>query len=321
MSSTVTSSNSSRDLYIFPRMVQNNAKPLLPLTKEDITGKEDDSVSQAGSYQPSTLSSFAERHHRRSRRMHQRDTFKTHFRIPRYLKRLGNYRSLDFESSTWEMLNLLIHPKQVYRALYYQRETHNKWSRDDPSFLLLLCGLVSITAIGWGLVYYRSFGGVVRLTLRMVFINFIFTGAVLATIGYFLTNLFLMDPVTTINKIDDGTLISKIQFKGSPLEWAYCFDVHCNSFVIIWVLLYLMQLVLLPLLRLDNIISLILGNTLYLVALADYLLITFYGYNTLPFLRNTDVILLPIALLLILWLFFTAFGFNFAHYMTEMYFN
>lgn len=54
-------------------------------------------------------------------------------------------------------------------------------------------------------------------------------------------------------------------------------------------------------------ISTLLGNTLYLVALNYYFIITFMGYNALPFLNHTHLLLAPIAVCTILW-FASLFG-------------
>jgi hypothetical protein len=56
-------------------------------------------------------------------------------------------------------------------------------------------------------------------------------------------------------------------------------------------------------------VSLLLGNSLYLVALNYYFIILFLGYNALPFLHHTELLLAPIAVCTILW-FASLFGLN-----------
>ena len=55
--------------------------------------------------------------------------------------------------------------------------------------------------------------------------------------------------------------------------------------------------------------SLLLSNTLYLLALNYYFIITFLGYKELPFLHHTELLLVPVAVMAILW-FASLFGFN-----------
>lgn len=50
------------------------------------------------------------------------------------------------------------------------------------------------------------------------------------------------------------------------VEWAYAFDVHCNSFFPLVLTLHVVQLVLMPIITLHNIVSVLVANTLYLVA-------------------------------------------------------
>lgn len=51
------------------------------------------------------------------------------------------------------------------------------------------------------------------------------------------------------------------------------------------------------------------SNTLYVFALTYYFIITFLGYNALPFLHHTELLLVPCAIITILW-FISLFGFN-----------
>lgn len=302
-------------------------RSVLPLTKEDITEgiglvDQDDNISMDNSIQSTSLTSYAARQHRKSKSRRIHENFNSKFRIPRYFKRLFNIKSLDFETSVWDMINLILRPKQVYRSLYYQKETRNKWSRDDPSFVILLCGLLSVSAVGWSLVYARSFGKCIRLIFHMVVVDFLLAGFIIATFGWIISSKLLLD-----KNIKDGSSFSTDGFLrriipfNSPVEWAYCFDVHCNAYLLIWVLLYLIELVLLPVLRLDNYIATLLGNTLYFIALAYYFIISFYGYNTLPFLHKTEYILLFIPVLAFIWLILSLSNINLAAYMLKYYFS
>ncbi|KAF3229418.1 hypothetical protein TWF106_004335 [Orbilia oligospora] len=66
-----------------------------------------------------------------------------------------------------------------------------------------------------------------------------------------------------------------------------------------------------PLLSKNWWISLFIGNTLYLVAFSFYCVVTFLGYNALPFLSHTEVILFPIVAFVIVWVV-SLFGINIA---------
>lgn len=208
-------------------------------------------------------------------------------KIPVVIRRLLRPPTLDFETAVWEIFYLIISPTKVYKSLYYHKQTKNTWARDDPSFVILLSSFITISALAWGLAYASGILGILRLMLYMVLVDFLATGVIIATIGWFLANRFLKQSKRGIMSIGGE----------GELEWAYCFDVHCNSFLVIWLCLYVIQFVLLPVLTKSNWMSMFLGNTLYLFALCYYFVISFYGYNTMPFLEHTELILLPVPVL------------------------
>lgn len=272
--------------------------PLLPLTREDIVGSKVTTPSHA------SFSSFPRSEGRTGRGASLKSLPTHRFKVP-YLKRLRNFNSLDFETALWEMANLLLRPKRVYKSLFYQTQTRNKWSRDDPSFIIVLSFFLTISAVFWGVVYSNGVLGVLKLVLYMVVVDFWVLGAVIATISWFgVRKCLMVDP-----KSED------------MLEWSYCFDIHCNAYLIIWVSLYLLQFFILPILRFNNFFSTLLGNLLYLGALSYYSLITFYGYNALPFLHKTEYLLVPILVFGLMFIIFTVTGYNIANHFTDLYFN
>lgn len=104
---------------------------------------------------------------------------------------------------------------------------------------------------------------------------------------------------------------------GETLEFGYCFDVTIRAFFPVYVLLYVVQFLLLPLLARHNAVSNIFANTLYLAALCYWTVISFLGYNTLPFLHNTEVLLLLLVVWLISWLIATLVGWNMAEHVAD----
>lgn len=248
-------------------------------------------------------------------------------------KRLFKPNTLDFETAIWEMVNLIINPKKMYRSHYYkqQQQTHNgksSYARDDPSFLILLTTFLSVSAVAWGIAYSPHIWDITKLIIYMVMIDFYLTGVVISTISWLITN-----------RIFNGTGFSK--YNANYIEWGFCFDIHCNSFLIIWCLLYILQFLLLPLIRIKkSFFALLLGNTLYFGAIGYYFVISFYGFNSLPFINNLNayngkgngganpaktlqmIILAGILpVLAVGWLLSLGFRFNVAYSMVETYFN
>ncbi|KAJ5772073.1 hypothetical protein N7520_002602 [Penicillium odoratum] len=255
-------------------------------------------------------------------------------RMPRFFKRLFKFPQMDFEMAIWEMTSLLIAPKKVFKSIYYHKresyhfntydpidsstelsiETKNTWHRPDPSFAYLLSFFLLLTALAWGLAYTHSFGAIVKLSILFIFFHFIGSSLLVSTIGYFIIGR-LFGP--------NGAAASLAGFRGSrgrrrgaaqglfvqpgekdQLEFGYCFDVSNRAFFPLYLHLYVVQFLLLPLLTRSpsNFLATFLGNTLYLSALIYYTYITFLGYNALPFLHNTELLLIPILVFAIMWL-------------------
>ncbi|KAK6462803.1 UNC-50 family-domain-containing protein [Scheffersomyces coipomensis] len=258
--------------------------------------------------------------------------------LKKMFKRLFKPTTLDFETAIWEIFHLIINPKKMYRSHYFYKQqstsTNGKssYTRDDPSFLILLTVFLSISAIAWGLAYSPRVVDILKLIVYMVFIDFYLTGVIIATISWFITNKLFNNTY--------GNLGGLNKYNLNYIEWGFCFDIHCNSFLVIWALLYLLQFLLLPLLRFKNsIFSLILGNSLYFGSIGYYFVITFYGFNSLPVIsslsnnqrsngstspaRLLQLIIIGgiLPLLAIAWLITVCFGFNVADAMVDTYFN
>ena len=87
---------------------------------------------------------------------------------------------------------------------------------------------------------------------------------------------------------------------NNNVEWLFAFDVHCNSFVPLFVALYLGQLILSPLLSQRGFICALLSNILYGLSLSYYHYCQFVGFNSLPFLERTEFLLYPVVGLVLL---------------------
>ncbi|KAF2815522.1 UNC-50 family protein [Mytilinidion resinicola] len=229
-------------------------------------------------------------------------------RMPRFFKRLFKFPQMDFEMAIWEMTSLIWAPKKVFRSIYYHVKTKNTWHRPDPSFTYLLSFFLLLTSLAWGLAYADGFGKTVRITLVFIFIHFLALSLLVATAFYFLVGRLLGPGVPGLPGRRRQGLFTQ-PGEEEQLEFGYCFDVSIRAFVPIWVFLYVIQFLLMPLIASSHWVSLLVGNSLYLAAFIYYFIITFLGYNTLPFLHHTELLLAPIAVLAILW-FASLFGLN-----------
>ncbi|KAF2730447.1 UNC-50 [Polyplosphaeria fusca] len=230
--------------------------------------------------------------------------------MPRFFKRLFKFPQMDFEMAIWEMTSLIIAPKKVFRSIYYHKQTKNTWHRPDPSFTYLLSLFLFLTSIAWGAAYADGFGPTLHVTLAFIFLHFVVLSLVIATICYLIVGRLLGPGVKGLpGRRRQGLFNMEAGEGGNELEFGYCWDVAIRAFVPIWVFLYVVQFLLMPVVASRYWLSLLIGNSLYLLALNYYFIITFLGYNALPFLHHTELLLAPIAVCTILW-FASLFGLN-----------
>lgn len=125
---------------------------------------------------------------------------------------------------------------------------------------------------------------------------------------------------------------------AQKVEWQYAFDVHCNSFIPVFIINYIIQWFFLPLLLKENWISMLIGNAMYCLSFMWYIMGTFLGFNgkvshdllcvyinifiiiALPFLVHTELLLYPMALCIALFIA-SLFGFNISHFVLHRYFS
>ncbi|EAS36701.2 uncharacterized protein CIMG_02055 [Coccidioides immitis RS] len=245
----------------------------------------------------------------------------TSIRLPRFFRGLFKFPQMDFEMAIWEMTSLLIAPKKVFKSMYYHKQTKNTWHRPDPSFTYLLSFFLLLTALAWGLAYRPSFSSIIRLAASFIFIHFIGSSLLISALAYFAMGRIFGPSGPASSLIEWRGMrsgLGRVRRRGAAqglfaqpgekeqVEFGYCFDVSNRAFFPLYLHLYVIQFLLLPLLTRKSdsspsFLATLLGNTLYLSAFTYYIYITFLGYNALPFLHHTELLLLPILILAILW--------------------
>jgi len=199
-----------------------------------------------------------------------------------FMFRMLNHRNMDFEYALWLMVNLCTSPRTAFRTTLYHSRTKHQWARDDPAFLVLLFYLLLIASVAWSLAFTRGTPQqLVGLFLYVALVDFLLFGAALSTVGWWLSNTYLRG-------------------RGpETVEWLYAFDVHCNAFVPLYLMLHVGQYLLLPLLLRPGVVALLLSNLLYATAFSVYHYLTFLGYSELPFLHHCECFVYPIAIILL----------------------
>ncbi|CDO97222.1 unnamed protein product [Coffea canephora] len=241
--------------------------------------------------------------------------------FPHYLRRIVKWQQMDIEYTFWQMLHLCTSPKVVYQHTKYHKQTKNQWARDDPAFVVICSLLLVVSTSAYCAAYDHSVGHAVYVVMSVLLFHLLMTGAILATCCWFLTNNYLREEVPNSHVVEQRVEWQVLTFPLSLLAVLYAFDVHCNSFFPMFVLLYVIHYFLSPLLIAHGFIPVLLSNLLFMVAASYYHYLNFLGYDVLPFLERTTFFLYPIGVVIVLSPILILIGFNPSRYVMNMYFS
>ena len=193
----------------------------------------------------------------------------------RYLRRGLKPRQWDVDYLAYQLVNACRAPAQVYKLTLHRKQTKNTWARDDPAFAAVQLALLSVCALAYG-VAYRYTSPLAFLWLVAHFAGtFLLGGLAAATGGWALANARCRVGAALPHSVEQS------------VEWLFAWDVHCNAFVPVLLLVYVANFLLLPLVMAgDGLVPCLVGNALYAAAAGHYLYITFQGYVVLPFLQH-----------------------------------
>lgn len=250
------------------------------------------------------------------------------------------YSHMDFEYAMWLMFNLCTSPRTAFRSTLYHSRTKHQWARDDPAFLVLLLYLLLVACAAWS-VAFSAFtpAGLLGLFAYHVAVDLLLLGSTLSTVGWWLANTYLHERTGGAHQppschhvggwpSGSGRLSGAVDPMMAPptarpnesVEWLYAFDVHCNAFVPLYLLLHAAQLLLLPLLLQPGFLPALLSNALYTSAFSAYHYLTFLGYSELPFLHRCECFVYPIAGVLLAFVLSLLLGLNATQWVAGIYF-
>mmetsp|Transcript_13194 Transcript_13194/g.21422 ORF Transcript_13194/g.21422 Transcript_13194/m.21422 type:complete len:276 (-) Transcript_13194:1233-2060(-) len=227
----------------------------------------------------------------------------------KYLRRVVYYPQMDFQYTFSQMGYLLKSPSKVYKLTSWRNQTKNQWARDDPAFVVIVCLLILLVSVLYGIALGKaSF----PLLLGLVAINiglFLGCGVLLATFGWWVSNTYFR--ARHSHSVEQ------------EVEWLYAFDIHCNAYFPMFMLLYVLQFFMLPLLLSSSFAASFVADTLYVIAFSYYHYVSFLGYMYLPFLNKERVtsMLYPIAVLVVTYALFVVLNINACRFTLSFFFN
>lgn len=198
-------------------------------------------------------------------------------RFPEYTRRLLDWTQMDFEATFDQMMLLLSGDSSASNKHFFQRkQTKDQWARDDPAFLVVEVGFIIAASLAYAVALEApSIWGYLWSCFYTVSIDFLFIGSIISSITCHVGNQFLREH--RLNTIEQ------------EVEWLFAFDVHCNAFFCSFLITYVLQYFLLPLLMGTSTLSCLAANILYATACIWYTYNTYLGFSALPFLANPQV--------------------------------
>ena len=144
-----------------------------------------------------------------------------------YLQRMTDLQQMDLQSAIDQMRILLtLYPQRVYKMAYYRKQTKNHWARDDPAFCFLQILMIAAVSIAYGFAFrVGSILDMIGVVTKSVLVNWLGLGIIIASVGRLIANNHLMMAERSSSHVKQ------------EVEWLYAFDVHCNAFVPLFVLL------------------------------------------------------------------------------------
>jgi len=234
----------------------------------------------------------------------------------RYLLWAKNLFSIDLEYVSYQLVAAAINPTELYKLTLRRKQARNQWARSDAAVTFTLCAFVATASASWAIAYsITSPLSILFLCIRSVVI-FLSSSALVASVCWLVANSKHM---RTVPHLPQHSVEQKV-------EWLFAWDVTCNAFVPLFLILYVVQLILLPVLlpsadadgadanTVGNRVSAVISNILYAIASVSYWHSIFCGYTALPFLQQTTYFLFPAGASLLLCILTSVFGINLASF-------
>jgi hypothetical protein len=255
--------------------------------------------------------------------------------LKQYSRRLLKPKSLDFRLATSQMLELCYNPSNVFRLAKARNSIKGHYARDDPAFFMILSAMVLAVSFSYSLAFHSSFSIMRYLGLisYMYLIDFLLIGLFVTTGLWYISNKYF------IRVVEDGSMsyssstlnnmFDTLDGNNGTMEWLYCFDIHCNAFFPLFLIVYVVNFFLLPIhMSLGHSwIGVLLGNTSIALGLSAYIYVTFRGFIDLPFTIQPKIVnYMFVYPMLFVWIgiwMFSSFllRVNLLHLLVRLYFS
>mmetsp|Transcript_19998 Transcript_19998/g.37126 ORF Transcript_19998/g.37126 Transcript_19998/m.37126 type:complete len:228 (+) Transcript_19998:527-1210(+) len=198
-----------------------------------------------------------------------------------YIRRAIQWRQMDLDYTFFQMLFICCSPKKLYQLASWRKRTKNQWARDDPAFIVILAAGLIVSSLAYSIAFRAGFVGFFLSSVWTILVELLACGAVCASVTHYITKNYMI----------------KEDHDSSELEWLFSFDIHCNSYLPVYLLTHVIQYFFLPVLLGSSFPCVLLSVLLYSSSLAFYCLHTVAGYSVMPIVRRTEIFLAPTLVL------------------------
>ena len=190
-----------------------------------------------------------------------------------FMKKFYHFKQIDYYLAYMNII-YCFSPLNLAEMSKTRKHLKNKYSRDDPGFLLILIINLFISSLCFNLSI-SNFN-----LFKIVHIFFIQTFVMLILVGLIIA------------------LIAKICFdnylncsSSQSVEYTHAFDIHTNSFVTFYFFSIIIPYFLLPLSSKDNrFIEIFITNVFFFYGMLYYFYVSYVEYFSLPFIRKNHKI-------------------------------
>jgi hypothetical protein len=207
-------------------------------------------------------------------------TLPSAFEPDAFFRRVFALNNMDRESAVWQFTNMYFNPSAVRRIIAQHKHAKGTWGRDDPAFLLIETGIMAGLALLWYILPFTPFSSMtlVRSLSTFVIFDFFILGLISSTLLWVLLNKW-------------GKVALAAHRSDEDVEWRYCFDVFCNSFiaVIVDIDLGFIIVAILGLISKGWLVQVFIPNTLLFVGVVHFVLLAIPLILILPFVKKFGI--------------------------------
>lgn len=314
-----------------------NSNNPAPSSKSFALHQRSANTSTSGSEEQNSSNSSRHYQHYSNRNYHNATNItpssSSSFSPSQYLSRLTDISQMDIQSA-FDQMKSLLNPTQshrVYKLSYYRKQTKGYYARDDPAFVTLQICFLILASVAYTIAFsssnndYGFWSTLIVFLFHSVVINYIIIGVVVASVGQLISNQYLIKQKHDDVGVGPGAGAG-VDTTTDLVEWMYAFDIHCNSFFPFFIIVYMIQYFILPIVLSTSFFAFVTSNVLYTIGFGYYFYITHLGYRSLNGLKNTEVFLIPMVLVVFVFVLnFIGYpfglGWNASRIMAHLYFE